>query len=103
GVYPLAPANLSTLLKDSRFKHHPPDIVILERKEIGIGVLPPVKVSAKKTPTALERQLSEIGDRLENWICDNRFIQVAKVYLDRIGKENMLFYLRASLRRPGEV
>jgi alginate O-acetyltransferase complex protein AlgJ len=101
GVYPLAPASLSTLLKDSRFKRHPPDIVILERKEIRIPLLPPVKVSAKKTPTALERQLGEIEDRLENWICGNRFNQVAKVYLDRICKENMLFYLRASLRRLG--
>lgn len=54
-----------------------------------------------KAPTMLEQRLSEMADRLENQILDNRFIQFAGECLDRIYKENMLYSLRARLRRVG--
>ena len=102
GVYPYAPASLKTFLKDRRFRLNLPDVIIIARIEISIcDDLPPVKVSTDKASTQLEKQLFEIEDRFENLIFDNRFAQFFGECLDRIYKENMLYSLRARLRRIG--
>ncbi len=100
-VYPLAPTRLKTFLKDRRFKLHPPDIVIMASVERLICSLPPAKVAPEKARTILEKQLVEREARFGNQIFDNRFIQFVRKCLDRIYKENMLYSLRASLRRIG--
>jgi alginate O-acetyltransferase complex protein AlgJ len=100
-VYPLSPASIDTLLKDRRFKNYPPDIVIISSVERFIFYLPPIKISSKKASTKFKYQIREMGYRLKNQISGNRFIQCMGVYLDRIYKEIMLHYLRASLRRIG--
>ncbi len=98
-VYPLAPANVNTFFKDWRFKKYPPHVVIIASIERGICDLPRAKAFSKKTPTILERQLSELGGNMESQILDNRFIQFVGKSIDRMYKENMLYSLRARLRR----
>jgi hypothetical protein len=100
-VYPLSPASIDTFLKDRRFKNDLPDIVIISSAERFIFSLDPFKGSSKKVQTRFKKQIREIKYRFKNQIYENRLIQSVGVCLDRLYKEPMLHYLRASLRRIG--
>jgi hypothetical protein len=63
--------------------------------------LDPFEISSAKVPTKFRKQLREIGYKFRNQVYENCLIQSIGVYLDRLYKENMLHYLRASLKRIG--
>jgi len=98
-VYPASPASLDTFLMDRRFANVPPDIIIVSSVERFIFYLPPVEASSKNLWTKLKTQGRKIGYRFRKEISGNRFVQCVGVTLDRIDKQNMLQYFRASVRR----
>jgi len=98
-VYPVSPASLNTFLKQRRFRTSPPDIVIISSVERFMSYLPPIKTSSKSLSAQFQGGIREIGYRLRDRISGNWLVQFAGVCLDRIYKQNMLLYVRASLRR----
>lgn len=98
-VYPVSPSSLNSFFKQRRFRKSPPDIIIISSIERFMSYLPPVKISSRNISAQWQSKIREIGYRIRDQISGNRFVQFAGVYLDRLYKQNMLLYLRASLRR----
>jgi alginate O-acetyltransferase complex protein AlgJ len=96
-VYPYAPRRVSDFLKESRFFHNPPDIIIFETAETQISLLTPLSLRQKN----LKEEGSVIEffrqARLVPWV------QSLGIFLDRIYKANLLNYLRAQLRRKVSI
>ncbi len=102
-VYPLAPGFIGTFLKEKRFADYPPDVVIIASAERFITYLPPVKLKKEKRQNPFWPEIIQwIKDKrviLRYHLQTNRWIQSIAIYRDRLRKNNMLNYLRASIRR----
>jgi alginate O-acetyltransferase complex protein AlgJ len=94
GVYPFAPAGVSSFLKERRFILYPPKIVIVTSMERAIFLLPPARIRSGENWGFL----ASVEDRIET-MRENRWVQSIGVFLDRLYKMNMVRYLKASLER----
>lgn len=94
GVYPFAPAGVSSFLKERRFILYPPRIVIVTSMERAIFLLPSAKIRSGRNWGFL----ASVKKRIEA-MRENRWVQSLGVFLDRLYKMNMLHYLRATIER----
>jgi alginate O-acetyltransferase complex protein AlgJ len=88
GVYPFAPSDMNTFLKDRHFMDDPPEVVIVSSIERDIYNLPYPKLRREAWPTLsnLKFQLQKKG-----------WVQAVGVFLDRLFKMNMMNYFRARI------
>jgi len=98
-VYPYAPEDVKTFLRDFRFRDHPPDVVILGVAERFIEGLREIKNPLLRGRISEKITAEGLGDRWKRYWKESRLVQEVGVLLDRLWKRNMLEYLRASLRR----
>jgi alginate O-acetyltransferase complex protein AlgJ len=90
-VYPFAPENINTFLKESRFIDHPPETVILGTIESEILSLPNLLQDCNEEGT-----FSLLKWRAQ--LRGNRYVQYLVMQLDRLSKTIMLNYLKARLK-----
>ena len=88
GVYPMAPVDINTFLKDRRFMKDPPEVVVVSTIERDICDLPYPKLRRERWPT-----FSNWKDRLQK----TGWVPAIAVFLDRLSKMNMINYLRAKI------
>jgi len=98
-IYPYAPVRIDTFLRDRLFRNHPPDIVVLAVAERFIGGLRPPKDSFSRSWVSEKRTAERFVDRWKRQWKESHLVQEVGVLLDRLYKQNMLGYVRASLRR----
>jgi alginate O-acetyltransferase complex protein AlgJ len=94
GVYPFAPAGVSSFLKERRFLLSPPKVVILTSMERGVFLLPAARIRSGR----YRGFLASVEERIER-MRESRWVQSLGVFLDRLYKMNMLHYLRATIER----
>lgn len=105
GVYTFAPTNkIDYFLKDRRFRTAPPDIVIFSSVERFISDLQPLPSDhyhLLDVSPLLKQWAIDLVLLLRNDIVRYTSLQSMLVLIDRLYKNNMLHYARASIRRIG--